>query len=382
MSLVCYTAAQIFDGETTHRSSALVTENGKVKAIAALAALPAGAAIQDLGPGIIAPGFVDLQVNGGGGVMFNENPSVETIETICAAHLRFGTTSLLPTLITDTPENTAKAIAAAKDAERQGTQGFAGLHLEGPHLSQRRHGAHDPSLIRVMTAEDLRMLLAAKEKLTTLVTTVAPETVTADQISAMAKAGIIVSIGHSDCNYDTAMRCFDAGATMVTHLFNAMSQLGNREPGLAGAALDRGNVFAGLIADGHHVHPAIMRAALKAKTKPGGLFLVTDAMSTVGSDITSFTLNGREILRQGGTLTLADGTLAGADIDMISCIQLAHRRLAVPVAEALAMAGSVPASAIRREHDIGSFRIGGKADFVHLAYDLGIRKVYCASSLK
>ena len=379
MSLAWYTAAEIFDGETTHRSSALVTENGRIKAIAALASLPEGLAINDLGSGIIAPGFVDVQVNGGGGVMFNENPSVEVIETICAAHRPFGTTSLLPTLITDTPENTAKAVSAAIDADRQRTQGFAGLHLEGPHLSQRRHGAHDPNLIRVMTAEDLQKLLAAKERLTTLLTTVAPESVTFDQISVMSKAGIIVSIGHSDCDYDTAMRCFDAGATMVTHLFNAMSQMGNREPGLAGAALDRGQVSAGLIADGHHVHPATMRAALKAKTKPGGVFLVTDAMSTVGSDIQSFTLNGREILRRGGTLTLADGTLAGADIDMISCVQLVRQRLGIDTFEALRMAAMVPASAIRRGQDIGSLRVGCKADFVHLDDALNIRRVFTAA---
>ncbi len=378
MSLACYTAAQIFDGETTHRSSALVTENGRIKAIAALASLPEGLAINDLGSGIIAPGFVDVQVNGGGGVMFNENPSVEVIETICTAHRPFGTTSLLPTLITDTPENTAKAVGAAIDAERQGTKGFAGLHLEGPHLSQRRHGAHDPNLIRVMTAEDLKKMLAAKERLTTMLTTVAPESVTFDQISAMSKAGIIVSIGHSDCDYDTAMRCFDAGATMVTHLFNAMSQIGNRKPGLAGAALDRGHVFAGLIADGHHVHPATMRAALKAKTKPGGVFLVTDAMSTVGSDIRSFTLNGRKILRQGGTLTLADGTLAGADIDMISCVRLVRQGLGIDTFEALRMAGRVPASAIHRGSDIGSLRVGCRADFVHLDDALNIRRVFSA----
>ncbi len=379
MSLACYTAGQIFDGEALHHSSALIVENGRVKAISALSNLPAGTAVADLGAGMIAPGFVDLQVNGGGGVMFNDNPSVEAIENICAAHRPFGTTSLLPTLITDTPANTAKAVAAAIEAERRGLQGFAGLHLEGPHLSQRRHGAHDPELIRSMTAEDLHNLLSAKEKLTTLLTTVAAESVTVDQIAAMAKAGIIVSIGHSDCNYDTAMRCFDAGASMVTHLFNAMSQLGNREPGLVGAALDRGSVYAGLIADGHHVHPAAMRAALKAKTKPGGIFLVTDAMSTVGSAIQSFTLNGREILRQGGRLTLADGTLAGADIDMISCVRLVQRQLTEDRLDALCMAASVPSSAISRGDDLGHLKPGCRADFVHLDADSTILGVYRAN---
>ena len=239
--------------------------------------------------GMIAPGFVDLQVNGGGGVMLNDDPSVEAIEKICAAHRPFGTTSLLPTLITDTREKTKAAIAAGIEAQRRGVPGFRGLHLEGPHLSIARKGAHDPALIRPMDEEDVQILIEAKKSLETLYVTVAPESVTPAQISRLSKAGIVVSIGHSDTNYETAAACFEAGATSVTHLFNAMSQIGNREPGLAGAALDAGSVFCGLIADGFHVHEAVMRAALRAKPGPGRIFLVTDAMSTVGSDITSFT---------------------------------------------------------------------------------------------
>ena len=377
MSLACYRAAQIFDGVTAHQESALVVENGKVKAIASVADLPQGLPVTDLGAGMISPGFVDLQVNGGGGIMLDGGSSVETILTICDAHRQFGTTSLLPTLITDTPENTAKVIETAIEAERRGVRGFAGLHLEGPHLSQKRNGAHDPQLIRPMTEDDLGRLLAAKERLPTLLTTVAPESVSFDQISAIAKAGIIVSIGHSDCAYDTAMRCFDAGASMVTHLFNAMSQIGNREPGLAGAALDRGSVYAGLIADGFHVHPATMRAALAAKKGPGSIFLVTDAMSTVGSDIQSFTLNGREILRQDGRLTLADGTLAGADIDMISCVRFAGSHLCGDIIDALQMASSAPAAAIRRS-DLGNLAAGSRADFIYLDVGGALRGVYSA----
>jgi N-acetylglucosamine-6-phosphate deacetylase len=379
MSLTCYTAEQIFDGVTIHRSSALLVENGRVKAITGLAEISSGTAVIDLGSGMIAPGFVDVQVNGGGGVMFNDGPSVDIIKTICAAHRKFGTTSLLVTLITDTPENTAKAVAAAIAAEGQKVEGFAGLHLEGPHLSQRRHGAHDPKLIRPMSGTDLHNLLAAKERLTTLLTTVAPEAVSYEQIAAMSKEGIIVSIGHSDCGYDTAMRCFDAGATMVTHLFNAMSQIGNREPGLAGAALDRGSVHAGLIADGHHVHPATMRAALKAKSEPGRVFLVTDAMATVGSAIQSFILNGREILRSGGRLTLADGTLAGADIDMNASVALVRERLDTGLAGALQMASLVPAAAISRDGDIGSLRPGRRADFVLLDGKGAILRVHMSN---
>ena len=213
------------------------------------------------------------------------------------------------------------------------------------------------------------MLLSAKDRLRTLVSTVAPESVTESQIRALAKAGIIVSLGHSDCSYDTAMRCFDAGATMVTHLFNAMSQLSNREPGLVGAALASGAVSAGLIADGFHVHAASMAAALRAKAGPGDVFLVTDAMSTVGSDLAEFTLKGRRILREGGRLTLEDGTLAGADIDMLSCVRNAHQMLRQSVEAALAMATSAPANAIRRP-ELGRIRVGERVSLIALKPDL------------
>lgn len=359
-------APVIFDGEAEHAASALKIEGGRVAAILAQSSIPAGASIRSF-EGMIAPGFVDLQVNGGGGVMLNDDPSVEAIEKICAAHRPFGTTSLLPTLITDTREKTKAAIAAGIEATLRRVPGFRGLHLEGPHLSVARKGAHDPDLIRAMDEEDLQVLLSAKKSLETLYVTVAPESVTPEQISRLSTAGVVVSIGHSDTNYETAASCFAAGAVSVTHLFNAMSQIGNREPGLAGAALDAGNVFCGLIADGFHVHEAVMRAALRAKQGPGRVFLVTDAMSTVGSGITSFTLNGRTITRSGGRLTLSDGTLAGADVDMISCVRFAHFKLGVSRAEALRMASLYPAQCIGRAAELGSLRPGARADFVHLS---------------
>lgn len=375
MSRIAYTAAQVFDGEKFAAGVAVVVEGGLVQEVVAAHDLANDLAVHDLGEDILSPGFVDVQVNGGGGVLLNDDPSLQAIETIITAHRSFGTTSLLPTLITDTPGVTRRAVEAAIAAERAGTLGFAGLHLEGPHLSVKRHGAHDTALIRPMEADDLKMLLEAKSALRTLVVTVAPESVSPGQIAELAKAGVVVSLGHSDCNYDTAMRCFDAGATMVTHLFNAMSQLGNREPGLVGAALASGAASAGLIVDGYHVHPAGMQAALKAKTGPGSMFLVTDSMSTVGSDIQSFTLNGREIIRYGGRLTLADGTLAGADIDMLACVRNARDMLRLPPETALAMATSTPANALRRS-DLGRVLPGSRANLIALAPDLqSVRQV-------
>ncbi|MEI9417634.1 N-acetylglucosamine-6-phosphate deacetylase [Mesorhizobium sp. Cs1321R2N1] len=369
------TGARIFDGDDWHEGAALVVRDGLVEAMLPQGALPGDIRAIDTG-GMLVPGFVDIQVNGGGGVMLNDHPDVASIETICRAHAPFGTTALLPTLITDTPAITAAAIAAGEAAALQKVPGFLGLHLEGPHLSIARKGAHDPALIRPMTDADQAMLIAARDKLPVLLTTIAPESVDAARVRALAKAGIIVSLGHSDTGHATAKAFAEAGASVVTHLFNAMSQIGNREPGLAGAAVDIGTLSAGLIADGIHVHPATIRIALDAKQGPGRIVLVTDAMATIGTDMSSFTLNGRTIYRKDGSLRLADGTLAGADLDMISAIRFMHRTVGLELSEALRMASLYPAQAIGQSHRLGRFANGTAADIVALSDDLGIGSVW------
>ncbi len=367
------TGARIFDGVDWHDDAALIVADGLVEAIAGRSTIPPEADIVDLDGGILAPGFIDLQVNGGGGVMLNDHPDLASIETICRAHMPFGTTALLPTLITDTPEITAAAIAAGAEAARRKLPGFLGLHLEGPHLSLARKGAHDPKLIRSMNEADQAALIAARAQLPVLQTTVAPESVSAAQVEALAKARIVVSLGHSDTDYATATAYAAAGASMATHLFNAMSQIGNREPGLAGAAIDSGTMFAGLIADGIHVHPATIEIALKSKQGPGRIFLVTDAMATIGTNMTEFTLNGRTIYRKDGSLRLADGTLAGADLDMISAVRFMHQVVGIDLAEALRMASFYAAEAVGQSHRLGRFAKGTAADIVALSDDLGMK---------
>jgi N-acetylglucosamine-6-phosphate deacetylase len=368
-------AAAIFDGENWHDDAALVCRGGVVDAVVPVANLSASVDAVEL-DGMLAPGFVDLQVNGGGGVMLNDRQDVETIRTICAAHARFGTTALLPTLITDMPEVTRAAVEAGAEALAVGVPGFLGLHLEGPHLSLSRKGAHDPKLIRPMLDADEAALVAAHAKVPVLLTTVAPESVEPARIARLAKAGIVVSLGHSDTSYGNAVTCAAAGASMATHLFNAMSQIGNREPGLAGAAIDAGAFSAGLIADGIHVDAATIRIAMKAKSGPGHIFLVTDAMATIGTDMTSFTLNGRRITRSGGRLTLDDGTLAGADLDMISAVRFMHRTIGVELGEALRMASLYPAQAMKVDADRGRFVKGARADIVHLTDGLDVGNVW------
>lgn len=373
-------ASRIFDGEQWHADAALLIDGGRVAGLVERKNAPTGAKLVETGHGFLAPGFVDLQVNGGGGVMLNDGPSVDAIGTICAAHARFGTTALLATLITDTPEMTTRAIEAGADAAAEGVPGFLGLHLEGPHLSVARKGAHDQRLIRSMTDEDMSALRAARRRMPVLLTTVAAESVTADQVSSLAQAGVTVSLGHTDAQYAAARALADAGATMVTHLFNAMSQLGNREPGLVGAALQDERMWAGLIADGYHVDPVSIAVALRAKQGPARIFLVTDAMATIGTEMTEFVLNGRVIKRQGERLTLQDGTLAGADLDMMSAIRFMHSKIGIELGEALRMASLYPAQALGLA-DRGRLAAGSRADVVSIGEALDVRATWIGGKL-
>lgn len=372
--------AAIFDGRSWHQDRVILIAEGVVSALLPPEDVPAGTDWIDLDGGLLVPGFVDLQVNGGGGVLFNDDRSVIGLTRLCAAHFPFGTTALLPTLVTDTPEATRQALDAGIEAGRNRVPGFIGLHMEGPHLSVARKGAHNPDFIRPMDEADLTGLVAAKGELATLLVTVGVESVTPDQIARLAREGIIVSLGHTDTGIEGARAAFDAGARMVTHLFNAMSQLGNREPGLVGAALDRPEIWAGLIADGIHVHPAAMAAALRAKAGPGRIFLVTDAMSLTGTDRTSFSLNGREIIRAEGALRLADGTLAGADLTMIEAVRFMRHTIGVELDEALRMAALYPAMAIGRHDRLGHLCAGATASMVHLSDSLDVEGVWVAGS--
>jgi N-acetylglucosamine-6-phosphate deacetylase len=371
------TGARIFDGADWHDRAALVVAGGRVEGLM-IGDLPPRLPVVQLDGGMLVPGFIDLQVNGGGGVLLNEVPTVEGIRTICSTFARFGTTGLLPTLITDTPEVTDRAIAAGIEAARQAVPGFFGLHLEGPHLSLARKGAHDPSYIRPMTDADRQRLIRARAALPNLLTTVAAETVPPGQIASLVAAGIVVSIGHSDASYATVKAAAAAGASMVTHLFNAQSQLGNREPGVVGAALDLGALNAGLIADGIHVGAATIGIALRSKRGAGRIFLVTDAMSLTGSTEQSLTLNGRVIHRADGALRLEDGTLAGADLTMIDAVAFVHRAIGLPLGEALRMAALYPAEALGVADRLGHLRRGAVASMVHLADDLEVLGTWIA----
>lgn len=365
------TGARVFDGEHWHDHAAVVVNDGLVEGVIG-EEFPTDMRRVALPGGQLVPGFVDLQVNGAGGALLNEDPSVATIETICHALPQFGVTACLPTLITAATETMDRAVEAGLAAGASRVAGFIGLHLEGPHLSLARKGAHDPALMRPFSDNDLQRLIHARAGMPCVLTTVAAESVSPEQIAAMAAAGIVVSIGHSDAPYEAVAEAAAAGATMVTHLFNAQSQMAGRAPGVVGAALDIGSLHAGLIADGIHVHAASLAAAVRGKRGPGRIFLVTDAMSPIGTDATEFELDGRKVLRRDGALRLADGTLAGADLTMIDAIVYMHRTIGIDLAETLRMASLYPAEAMGIAARHGHLRRGARADMVLLDDSLDV----------
>lgn len=373
MSAFAITASQVFDGTQMRADHAIIVERGRIADLLPRAQLGSDLRIEPAADGVLTPGFVDVQVNGGGGVLLNDAPTVEGVARICDAHAKFGTTALLPTLITDTPELTAQAVAAVKQAIADHLPGCIGLHLEGPFLAPEKRGAHDAKLIRQMNDADVDTILGLG--VGTLLVTLSPERVPPRIIRRLADAGVIVSLGHSNATYDQILAAADAGARGVTHIYNAMSPLTHRAPGVVGAALDSASLWCGLIADGHHVHPAAIGIALRAKRQPGRIFLVTDAMSTVGSDIQEFDLNGRRIRRQDGVLVLDDGTLAGSDLDMMSAVRFLVRTMKLDLPEALRMAATYPAQFLGRS-DIGHIRKGARADLVQIDSALHARAVW------
>ncbi|WP_127104232.1 N-acetylglucosamine-6-phosphate deacetylase [Pararhodobacter zhoushanensis] len=350
--------ARVFDGWSLHDRCALVVEGGRVVALAE----DTGAGV-DLGGGILAPGFIDLQVNGGGGALLGQGDPDKALALMCAAHGRLGTAGLMPTLITADRAVTADVLGAGIRAAKVGLPGFLGLHLEGPHLDPRRKGAHDARLIRPMEDADLAQLCAAARALPVLMVTLAPESATPAQIAALAAAGLLVSLGHSDCTEAQAHEAQEAGARVVTHLFNAMSPLGHRAPGLTGAALE-GTALVGIIPDGVHVARTPFRLAVQ--TAGERLFAVTDSMAVAGTDDDRFTLNGRTILRQDGRLTLEDGTLAGADVSFPQALAWMTGQAGIALETALAMMTRRPAQVLGLT-DRGVLTEGAHADLVHLS---------------
>ncbi len=362
-------ASTVFDGETCHRDCAAVFRGARIAGVVPRDEVSGGIPVTTLPVDAwLAPGFIDCQVNGGGGVLFNDEPTVEGITKIAQAHRKYGTTSLLPTLITSDPVTMQSALDAA-DAASASDPSVLGIHLEGPFLSPGKPGVHDASLIRVPTERDLELLTAPRNGV--LVLTLAPERVQGGFIGKLAKAGVLVSLGHSMAAYDETKAALAEGLTGFTHLFNAMRQMSSRDPGPVAAALESPGVWFGMIVDGEHVDPAMLRLALRGQAHP---MLVTDAMPCVGGSKSNFTLYGQNIAVRDGRCTRQDGTLAGAALDMAAAVRNCVKLLQVPLTTALRFASLEPAGFLGLGGSLGRLAPGYRADLV--AFDPDTLNVY------
>ena len=362
-------AQRIFDGRRWHRRSAALVEGNRLVGLVPWDSIPGDYLRHNLPEGtFLAPGFVDLQVNGGGGVLLNDQPTVEGMLTIARAHRRYGTTSCLPTLITDTPEKMQRAIAAALAAA--GQEGIVGLHLEGPFINPSRAGVHRRDHILQAQISDLEWLGDLAKAGRSLIT-LAPECVPPGFIRGLTSRGIRVAIGHSEATAEDVVRAIEEGATGVTHLFNAMPPFSGRAPGIVGTTLADPRLVASVIMDGLHVDPISVRAAFAAKGADRIAF-VTDAMPTVGANISEFQLMGRTVRLSDGRLTIEDGTLAGAHLDLGSAVRNAVCSAGIQIEDALRAASLTPASFLGLEQERGTLVPGAIADLVALTEDFHV----------
>jgi len=352
-------ADHVFDGATLRRDAAVVIEGDRIVDVVPRSEVPRATTVRALPAGAwLAPGFIDLQVNGGGDCLFNDSPTVEGIATIAAAHRKSGTTALLPTLITDTVEKMRAALAAVEGAMVR-EPGVLGIHLEGPFLSPEKPGVHDRRLIRFPTPDDVDMLTAPRQGVTLV--TLAPECVPKGFITRLSANGIRVSLGHSVASYEQTRAAMAQGLTGFTHLFNAMPPLSSRQPGPVAAALEASSAWYGLIVDGIHVDPAMLRLAMRGAGHP---MLVTDAMPPVGGSRSTFSLYGEPISVADGRCTRSDGTLAGAFLTMAQAVRNCVKLLDVPLEDVLRFASTNPASFIGLGNVLGKLAPGFRADMV------------------
>src|SRR6476659_6497334 len=362
-------ADRVFDGRGWHRGASVLIHNERIAGVVSEGEVPSEWPQSRLADGVfLATGFIDLQVNGGGGVLLNDHPTADSMRVIAHAHRRYGTTACLPTLITDTREQMRIAIAAARSVA--GREGVLGLHLEGPFISPQRPGVHRPDRIAEPGAGDLEQLCELTGAGRSLVT-LAPECVPAGFVMTLAAAGVRISIGHSEASAAVVTQAVAEGATGVTHLFNAMPPFSARDPGIVGTTLSEPRLTAGLIVDGMHVDPVSVRAAFAAKGADR-VALVTDAMPTVGTSLDRFDLVGRTIKLVDGRLTTKEGTLAGAHLDMASAVRNTVRLAKVPLEDALRAASLTPARFLGLDNERGALVQGARADLVALTEEMRV----------
>ncbi|HMG20096.1 MAG TPA: N-acetylglucosamine-6-phosphate deacetylase [Kofleriaceae bacterium] len=374
--------ARVFTGDRIVDGHAVLLDGARIAAVLPVADAPGDAAVRRLpADTLLVPGFIDAQVNGAGGVLFNDAPTAATALAIAAEVRRTGTTGVLPTLMTDDPARLRQACDAAAEAVARPGGGVLGLHLEGPFLSPDRPGVHRPQWMRAPVPADIDFLIAAARRIAgaagRLVVTLAPERVDDRDIARLAGAGVIVAAGHTAASFERTRAALAAGVRGFTHLFNAMPPMLNRAPGPVAAALADPDAWCSVIVDGLHVHPALLRLLVQVKP-PGKVVLVTDAMPPSGTDATSFQLFGRTILRQGGRLVTDDGTLAGADIDLAGAVRNCVELLDLPLEDSLRMASLYPAAYLGLDRELGRAAPGYRADLALLRPDLSVLATWVA----
>lgn len=369
MNATIFRNGEVLTPQGFRRGLDVVVEDGRIAAVAPAARI-AGADAIDLDGDLLVPGFIDTQVNGGGDVLLNDTPTVDGVRRIAEAHRRFGTTGLMPTLISDDASVMREAIAAVHGAIDEGVPGVLGIHLEGPWLAEARKGVHDPHKFHTPDAPELDLVASLGNGATMV--TLAPERFAPDTLRALAARGVLVCAGHTAATYEQLRDAFAAGVRGVTHLFNAMTPLGSRDPGAVGAALDDPDSWCGIIVDGHHVSDAALRIAIAAKPR-GRMMLVTDAMPPVGGEREEFTLYGTAMTCRDGKCTTADGTLAGSALDMASAVRNCVQRLGLPLDEACRMAAQYPAEFLGLGDELGRIAPGYRADLVRMDRDLRVK---------
>ena len=380
-ALEALVGAHIFTGDEFLEGHALLLQDDFIAAIVPIAQLASDCPQLPLVDGILAPGFIDLQVNGGGGAFFTHDPSVAALQTMLDGHRDCGTTSMLPTLISHTRRQHQAGVQAVADAVASGMKGVLGVHIEGPFFASARRGAHHPSYIRPMDAADIDWLIAAAATHPPfkMMPTLAPEQALPGQIKTLVDAGLIVCAGHTDAHYEQVQSALAEGLSGFTHLYNAMRPSSGREPGVVGAALEDSRSWCGIIIDQHHVHAASARIAYAAKPK-GKMYLVSDAMSTVGTAQKSFEIYGETIAEQNGCLVNSEGRLAGSAIGMIDAVRLNTEWVGVPLAESLRMAALYPAQFMKLDKHVGRIAAGYRADLVHFTADYRVTHTWVAGA--
>lgn len=369
MSATAFVNGRVLTERGFETGLTVVVEGGRIASVAAQPA-PAGAQVVDLGGRALVPGFIDTQVNGGGDVLLNDEPTVDGVRRIAQAHRTFGTTGLLPTLISDDVDVMRRAIAGVREAIEQGVPGVLGIHLEGPYLAPARKGVHNPDKFHTPGEDELDLVASLGNGKTIL--TIAPERFSGETLRALSDRGVLLSAGHTAATYEQLRDAFAHGVRGVTHLYNAMTPLQSRDPGGVGACIDDPNSWCGIIVDGEHVHDASLRVAIAAKPR-GKMMLVTDAMPPVGGEREEFELYGETMTCRNGLCTTATGTLAGSALDMATAVRNTVRRLGLPLDEACRMASAYPADFLGLGHELGRIAPGYRADLVVLDDDLFVQ---------